>query len=252
MQKLFNKVAPLGVMTVCTIWCCWAQLREATPLLAATESKLPRIERKLFHPELSPVSERDPFLQYKPEPPPASEKIEAQMEVEEEPPFDPQTVLPSIRLDATILGARPLAVINGKMHNEGERVVLEAAPEVYCRLQRVNSDGIVMTIEEYTFLIGYSNASKEISKPARKTDVVPPLPEGIENALPEGIPNADELESAVADSLANQPQSTDGQDELNSDQTDDLTTHAADEDCEFEQDLLITNKFDELLNNNDE
>ena len=215
MQKLFKKVAPLGAMMVCVIWCCWSQLRETTPLLAATEAKLPRIERKLLHPELSPISERDPFLQYKPELPPVSEAPVAQIEVEEKPPFDPQTVLSSIRLDATILGKKPLAVINGNMYNEGEIVVLEAAPEVHCRLQRVHSDGIVMAIEEHTFLIGYSNASREVTAPAPAADATAPLTDGDKSELPEGIPNADELESAVADSLAKQPPLTDDQDNRN-------------------------------------
>ena len=252
MQKLFNKVAPLGVMMVCVIWCCWSQLRESTPLLAATEAKLPRIERGLLHPELSPVSARDPFLQYKPEPPPVSEEPAAQIKVEEKPPFNPHTVLPSIRLDATILGRKPLAVINGKMHNEGDIVVLESAPEVYCRLQRVHSDGILMAIEDRTFLIGYSNASREVTAAAPAADAAGPLSDGGETALPEGIPHTDELESAVAHSLANQPSPTDDQDHLNSDQTPGLPVHTADEECEYEKDLLNTNKFDELRNDYDE
>lgn len=252
MHKLFHKVAPLGVMTACVIWCCWLQLRVSTPLLTATEAKLPRIEPKLLHPELSPPSDRDPFLQHKPEKPAASEVTVVLTEVEEEPPFDPQTVLPSIRLDATMPGTRPLAVINGRIHSVGESIRLEAAPEVQCRLQRVLSDGIEMKIEQQTFLIGYSNASTEITAPSPEKGAVPQLPGGRENELPVGIPSADELESAVADSLAQQPQPTGGQDYRYTEQTDDLPTHAADEDCEFEQDLLNTNKFDELLNNYDE
>ena len=251
MQKLFNRVAPLGVMTVCTIWCCWLQLRESTPLLAATEAKLPRIERKLLHPELSPASERDPFLQYKPEPASTSEEIEVQMEVPEEPPIDPRTVIPSIRLDATILGTKHLAVINGKIHNEGESIVLEAAPEVQCRLQRVLSDGIVLSIEQQTFLISYSNASKEVTEPAPKADETPQVPDRREDELPEGIPKADELESAVADALAQQPQPTDDQDNLNSEETNDLSTHADNEDCEIEMGLPIADNLNELLNNNE-
>lgn len=251
MQKLFNKVAPLGVMTVCTIWCCWSQLRESTPLLAATEAKLPRIERKLLHPELSPVSERDPFLQHKPAPP-ESNATDVQMNVAEKPPFDPRTVLPSIRLDATILGSNPLAVINGKMHGEGEMVVLEAAPEVHCRLQRVHSDGIVMMIEEQVLLIGYSNASREVTALARAADTASLARDGREIELPEGTPTVDELEAAVADALAQQPQPSGNQLIMNSDEPENRPPHVADEDCEFEKDLLDANKFDELLNNYDE
>jgi len=216
MHKLIHKVAPLGVMTACIIWCCWSPLRESSPLFAATEANLPRIERKLLNPELSPVSERDPFLQNKP-PPPVTEKFEVATKVEkEEPPFDPRTVLPSIRLDATMPGTRPLAVINGTIHSAGENIVLEAAPDVICQLQRVHSDGIVVLIEKQTFLIGYSNASQEVAEPAAEAEAIPADAERLGVELPERIPTLDELEDAVADSLAKQSPPAERQDDPNS------------------------------------
>lgn len=252
MHKLIHKVAPLGVMTVCIIWCCWSQLRESTPLFAATEANLPRIERKLLNPELSPVSERDPFLQKKPPPPPATERIEVARKIKEEPQFDPRTVLPSIRLDATMPGARPLAVINGIIHAVGENIVLDVAIDVKCQLQSVQSDGVVVVIEKQTFLIGYSNVSREVTKPAAAAKALPADAEGPSVELPEGIPTPDELEDAVADSLANQPPPAERHDDSNAQETDDATVDAAHEDCEFERDLLINNKFEELLNHHEE
>ncbi len=222
MHKLVHKVAPLGVMTACVIWCCWSQLRESTPLFAATEENLPRIERKLLNPELSPVSERDPFLQNKPAPPPVTEKIEVVKNVKEEPPFDPRTVLPSIRLDATMPGTRPLAVINGKIHSVGENIVLEAAPDVKCQLQQVQSKEIVVMIEQQTFVIGYSNTSREVTEPASEAEAVAADAGRQDAELPEGIPTPDELEDAAADSLDNQPSPADGQHYLNWEEMGDL------------------------------
>ncbi len=222
MQKLIHKVAPLGVMTACVIWCCWSQLRESTPLFAATEENLPRIERKLLNPELSPVSERDPFLQNKPAPPAIEEIKVATKVVKEEPPFDPRTVLPSIRLDATMPGSRPLAVINGKIHGTGENIVLEEAPDVICQLQRVQSDGIVVLIEKQTFLIGYKNASQEVVELATEAEAVPADADRPGVELPEGIPTLDESEDAGADSFDNQPLPADGQHIRNSEEMGDL------------------------------
>jgi hypothetical protein len=248
MQKLLAKTAPLGVMTVCVLWCCWSQLRERTPLLAATEAKLPRIERKLLHPELSPPSERDPFLQPKPAPPPASEKVAAVKETKEEPTIDPRTLLPSIRLDATMPGSRPMAVINGQIVSAGERIVLKDASDVPCRLQRVLADGVVVQFEHEAFLIGYLDASTGGAE--RAAD--PQDSDATGNDPPTGIPSVDELESAVAEALANQPPPTGSQHDATPERTNDPPANATDEDCEFEKDLLNTNKWKELLRHHDE
>ena len=248
MQKLLTKVAPLGIMTACVIWCCWSQIRESTPLLAATAAKLPSIERAMLHPEMSPVSDRDPFLQYQPEPPPAIAEIEVPMEVPEEPPFNPQTVLPSIHLDGTMLGSRPLAVINGKIHSQGAVIVLEAAPDVYVRLDRVLLNEIVVTIEEELFHISYSSNKRTAEGPASLEEAAE-LPNGLEGELPEGTPTPEEIDLAVADSLAQQAMLPNGnEDSLNSEETD--ASHD-DEECEYDDDLLITNQFDEFLNDDE-
>ena len=252
MNKYVNKAAPLGVMTACTIWCCWSQLRESTPLLAATEAKLPRIERQWLAPDMSAVVERDPFQQYKPEPTVVETEIVAQAVVPEEPSFDPQTVLPSIRLDATILGRRRLAVISGKIHGEGESVVLADTPDVQIQLVRILRDEVVIAIEGEEFNITYSHKAKTAA--ADEAPEAPSEPgEQIEDELPEGTPSPDELDQAVAEALANQPAATGDEDIPNADQTGDSPTTAShtEEDCEFDNDLMITDKLYESLNHDE-
>lgn len=251
MNKLLTKVAPLAAMTACAIWCCWLQLREATPLLAATEASLPRIERKLLHPEITAVSERDPFLQYKPEPPP-SQPIEAAAIVPEKPRFNPATAIAAIRLDATMLGATRLAVINGKVHTAGAVIVLDELPDVQCQLLNILANEIVVKIEQQTYRIDYSRKAEAARDPAPTGETVSETPPDLGGDLPAGTPLPDDLDRAVADSLAHQASSTSDRQFLIAEETDDATTEDhEDEACEYEQDLLITEKLNKLLNNNE-
>lgn len=254
MQKLLYKAGPLGVMTVCVLWCCWSQLREATPLLAATEAKLPRIERNSLAPEISPPQERDPFQQFKPEPLPsqAEEAGAAELAEPEEPPFDPESLLPSIRLDATILGARRLAVVSGQIHNEGDRLIADAAPDVEVRLVQVLRDEIVVTIQEQAFRITYTHATPEAS-PQNKQPKGAKAPQASAKPageVPSGLPGPEDLIQAVAKALANLTAAADNEEDVNSADAAESEPSVEDQhkDCEFENDLALPLGFQELLN----
>ena len=179
------------------------------------------------------MSERDPFLQYKPELPPRK-PIEATAVVPEEPPFDPQTAIASIRLDATVLGARRLAVINGTVHDEGAVVVLDKLPDVQCQLLRVLAGEIVVKIEQETFHIGSSHRAKAATEPAPTTKTEAGTSQELGAGLPEGTPLPDDLDRAVAASFAQQARST-NDDHLPSAAEADITdADHEDEECDYE------------------
>ena len=163
MSQQVRKSAPLLVTVALMAWCCWSQVSESAPLLAGMdEPELPRIERRALHPEISPLSQRDPFEQRKVEPAPEEnpDAIEPVVEAPAEPVFDPRSVLSSLRLHATMVGTDyPVAMINGRVYSEGERIALQGLPELHCRLQRVRADRVVLEIEKEEFEIIYSRTS---------------------------------------------------------------------------------------------
>ncbi|MFV1968592.1 MAG: hypothetical protein ACC628_24490 [Pirellulaceae bacterium] len=169
MSKLVRKSAPLLVTVALVAWCCWSQVRESAPLLANTgEAQLPRFERRALRPEISEPSQRDPFQQPKPEPDQPAEAVPAEPvpEAPPEPLFDPRTVLSSFRLDATMVGTdHPVAMINGRVYSEDERIALEGLPELHCRLQRIQADRVVLEIEKEEFEIIYSEIGNANSDP---------------------------------------------------------------------------------------
>lgn len=250
MNKMLTNAAPLVATTACVLWCCWSQLREATPLLADTEASLPRIERKLLYPEISQVSARDPFLQYKAAPPPTEQTAAAAAAVPAKPPFNPDTAIAAIRLDATIGGATPLAVINGKVHDEGSPILLEKLQDVQCRLLRVFRNEIEVRIEQQTYRISYSHQATKTAAPAPAVDSQPEPPGELGAGLPEGIPLPGEaLDRAVSDALNRQPQTAN--DDPGATAAEAGGTGTADQEeeaCDYEQDLLTTETISELLN----
>ena len=172
MSRLVRKHAPVFVTAALMAWCCWSQFRGSAPLLADMEEVQPaQIERSALRPEISPPSQRDPFLQSKPEPEQVAviAPVEPVTEAPPEPLFDPQTVLSDFRLDATMVGTDyPVALINGQVYSEGEQIVLKGLPELHCELRRVLADRVILEIEKEEFEIIYSQTSttqQQITEP---------------------------------------------------------------------------------------
>ena len=166
MSKLVRNSAPLLATVALVAWCCWSQVSESAPLLAnMEEAQLPRIERRAVRPEISAPSQRDPFQQPKSEPDQPMEvaQLDPASKAPPRPLFDPRTILSSLRLDATMVGTdHPVALINGRVYSEGERIALKDLPKLHCRLRRIRADRVVLEIEKEEFEIIYSQPSKTL------------------------------------------------------------------------------------------
>jgi len=186
-------------------WCCWSQFRESEPLLAnMDEVQMPQIDRDALHPEMSPVSQRDPFQQSEPEP--------QQLAIDEgpdgpdsadppEPQFDPRTVLSALRLDATMVGTEyPIALINGRVYSEGELIEMDGLPpDLHFRLRHVRADRAVLEIEDEEYEIIYSQIStsaEPISEPPQDSPRQPTTQRQLES-----VPDSVEMEDSVAELL---------------------------------------------------
>ena len=177
MQRIARRFAPLGVMIALVAWCCWSQLSDGKPLFASTnDEKLPQIQRKSLRPEISSTSERDPFLQFKPEPPAEAEVAASKPVMPETPPLDIVAVRRSLQLDATILGGNRLAVINGQVCQVGQEIALESFPGLKLEVQQIHALGVVLQVEGKSIELHSGAASPD--EPQKK-----PLPAMIE-ALP--------------------------------------------------------------------
>ena len=208
MEKLFRQFATMGAMLAFTVWGCWTQLSDSKPLLAGVDGdKLPRIERKMLSPEISPVNERDAFLKKEIEIEAEPDPADGQPIVIEEVAFDPRTVLHVFRLDATILGRNRLAVISGLTYGEGDQIVLEGKPEIECRLEKVLNNSILVRIEDETHEIVYQHYTdnREKTLPRLRHGISLP-PSDFEGEGRAGLPSPEQLEQVVGEAQLEDPQ----------------------------------------------
>ena len=169
MSQLVRKSAPLLVTLAFVAWCCWSQVSESKPLLDdMDEAKLPRIDRHALRPEISALSQRDPFVVGLDKPAEAA-RVEAVSQAPTELLFDPRTVLSSLRLNATIVGTdRPSAILNGRIYGQGEQIALAGLSDLDCRLQRVEAERVILKIEKEEFEIIYSPLPTTRQKQAKE------------------------------------------------------------------------------------
>lgn len=153
MSRPISKLAPAAVVLVVAAWCCWPYL-EGPKAVTGVEQQpdLPRITRSQLSPEVQPASERDPFR------PVAAEKADSP-QGEESPPSSPLPVqekaaeqqkditeiLSGLVLGATyVQGDRRVALINGRVYQEGERLAIATPLAEPCVVAGISADRVLL------------------------------------------------------------------------------------------------------------
>jgi len=170
------RFAPLGSVLVLAAWCAWPYLSLPDGAAQLNQSnKLPRISRAMISPEFHAAMHRDPFVPFSPEPEvheeapvvasAPSQFIPAEVEP---PPVDPLQALSGLKLNATSdFGARPMALINGALHEPGDRLTLDDG-DFICTVRQIVHDKVVVEHEgelyELTYPAAFNLAAADYGK----------------------------------------------------------------------------------------
>ena len=174
MSGMFGKLAPIATVFGLTVWCCWPYLEgapEGTGLQQGGD--LPRISGALLSPTVQPAPERNPFqppLVSKATPPeteepsaqsavgtqssvgtPAPEQQEAVVE-EESPDIFSGLVLGAIYIQ----GNRRVALINGQVCEQGDRLAISASSADPCIVTEISADKVLLSHGGQTVELKYA------------------------------------------------------------------------------------------------
>jgi len=166
MSGLIGKLAPTAIVAAVVTWCCWPYLSGAAGDGGFQEpSDVAEIADSLLSPAIEPAPGRNPFQ-------PAHANQTASTEIEstqvEEPPtkvaekeevapqVDIRAMLKSLVLGGIVIhGDRRFALINNKLHGEGESLVLSGAAAEPCIVVEISAHKVVVQHQGQTFELKY-------------------------------------------------------------------------------------------------
>lgn len=165
MSGTLGKLAPTAIVCGLVAWCCWPHLEGshwATGVQPAAE--LPRLAGELLSPQIEPAPDRDPFQPppvRKPAPPenrqpaePPPGKVEHERTVVEEAPVD---VFSGLALGAIyIRGDRRVALINGRVYQQGQPLVLSVPAADPCIVTEVSAERVLLLHRGQTVELKYA------------------------------------------------------------------------------------------------
>ena len=192
MSARILKFAPIGMVAGAMGYFCWSHFEEAAPARPSNEAAKPiEMTAALLKPPAAPELSRDPFLtegvKAPPTPPTPKPKevthgqasagakapAPGAKKSDEEPrhasSIDASAVAGLILNGTYVRGDQRLAVINGSVYAQGQRISDSAAANPAITVARVDVDKVVLKLGRGTSELLYSEASLAKDAPRRST-----------------------------------------------------------------------------------
>jgi len=164
MSATIGKLVPTAAVATVAIWCCWPYFGETVSRVGMQQAdSLPQIAQSLLSSVIEPTSDRNPFKPWEalntdstPNEQPTAANTAQNAQSPEEDAFD---ILNSLMLDATFIqGSRRMALINGRVCEQGEPLAISGSIAEPCIVSRISAHSVLIQYGDRTVELTYRSA----------------------------------------------------------------------------------------------